>query len=314
MRIAVVGTGGVGAYFGGRLAQAGEEVVFVARGAHLRAIQESGLRVDSADGDFAIHPAQATDDTATIGPVDMVLLAVKGWQVPEAIETMRPLMGRDTFIVPLLNGVEATDQLAAAFGEQHVVGGLCGLFGAVVEPGHIRNVMARPFIALGELDNRPSERIERLQQDFARVGVQATIASDIRAALWEKLLFVGPFGGVGAVTRAPIGVVRSLAETRTLLEGAMAEISRLAQARGVDIAADASAKALAMIDGSPEHATASMQRDIVAGRPSELESQVGVVVRLAREAGVAAPIHVCLYASLLPQERRARGEIVFPTP
>src|SRR5512146_1525344 len=116
MRIAVVGTGGVGAYFGGRLAQVGEDVIFVARGAHLHAIQEAGLRVDSPDGDFVIHPAQATDDTATIGPVDVVLLAVKGWQVPDAIETTRPLMGRETFIVSLLNGVEAPDQLAAAFG------------------------------------------------------------------------------------------------------------------------------------------------------------------------------------------------------
>ncbi|HEU5347824.1 MAG TPA: 2-dehydropantoate 2-reductase [Ktedonobacterales bacterium] len=312
MRIAVVGTGGVGAYFGGRLAQVGEDVIFVARGAHLKAIQESGLRVDSPDGDFIIHPAQATDDTTTVGPVDVVLLAVKGWQVPDAVETTRPLMGRDTFIVSLLNGVEAPDQLAAAFGEQHVVGGLCGLFGSVVGPGHIRNVMARPFVAVGELDNSRTGRIERLHQAFERAGVRSEITADIRAALWEKLLFVGPFGAVGAATRAPIGVVRSLAETRAMLEGAMAEISRLAQAHDVNVAADAIAKALAMVDSSPEQATASMQRDIVAGRPSELESQVGVVVRKALERGIMVPIHTCLYASLLPQERRARGEIVFP--
>jgi 2-dehydropantoate 2-reductase len=312
MRIAVVGVGGVGAYFGGRLALAGNDVVFVARGANLKAIRASGLRVDSPDGDFVIYPAQATDDTSTVGPVDVVMLSVKGWQVPEAIETIRPLMGADTFILPLLNGVEASDQLAAAFGERQVTGGLCGLFGSMVEPGHIRNIMARPFITFGELDNTRSERIERLRQAFVSVGVQATIAPDIRAALWEKLLFVGPFGGVGAVTRAPVGVMRSLPETRALLEGAMTEISETAQARGVNMAANAITKAFALIDSSPEQATASMQRDIMAGRPSELESWTGVVARMAREAGIAAPTHTFLYASLLPQERRARGEIVFP--
>ena len=312
MRIAVVGSGGVGAYFGGRLAQAGEDIIFMARGAHLAAIRASGLRVESADGDFTIQPAQATDDPTALGPVDAVLLAVKGWQTPEAIETIRPLMGADTFIAPLLNGVEAPDQLAAAFGAQHVVGGLCGLFSSVVAPGHIRNMMARPFITFGELDNTSSERVERLRDVFSRVGVQATVSADIRAALWEKLLFVGPFGSVGAVTRAPVGVMRSLPETRAMLEGAMAEIALTAQANSAHVAADGIAKAFALIDGSPEQATASMQRDIMAGRPSELESQVGVIVRLARAADIEVPIHATLYAGLLPQERRARGEMTFP--
>lgn len=312
MRIAVVGTGAVGGYFGGRLAQAGEDVTFVARGAHLRAIRDAGLRIDSADGDFIINPVQVTDSAGAVGLVDVALLTVKGWQALDAIESMRPLVGPDTVVVPLLNGVEAPDQIAAVFGERRVAGGLCGLFGSVVGPGHFRNMMQRPFITFGELDNIRSERIERLQRAFEHAGVQATIAADIRAALWEKLLFVGPFGGVGAVARAPIGVLRSLPETRALLEGAMVELFHVARARGVAVAAEASAKAFALIDDAPEQATASMQRDIMAGRPSELESQIGAVVRMARDAGVAAPLHGCLYASLLPQERRARGELVFP--
>lgn len=313
MRIAVVGTGAVGSYFGGKLAHAGEAVAFVARGAHLRALRESGLRVDSVDGDFVVHPAQATDHATEIGAVDVALLAVKAWQVPEAIEAMRPLMGSSTVAVPLLNGVEAPDQLAAAFGAARVAGGLCRLFGSVVEPGYVRNVMAQPFITFGELDPASgSERMERLQSTFERAGVHAEVAGDIRAGLWEKLLFVGPFGGVGAATRAPIGVIRSLPETRALLEEAMREIFVVARARGVAVADDAVAQALALIDGSPEAATASMQRDIMAGRLSELEAQVGVVVRLAQDAAVEVPRHVCLYASLLPQERRARGEFQFP--
>jgi 2-dehydropantoate 2-reductase len=311
MRIAVVGTGAVGGYFGGRLAQAGEDVVFLARGAHLHAIQEQGLQVESVDGDFAIRPAQVTDDPAGIGPVGLVLLALKGWQVPQAIETMRPLVGPETFVVPLLNGVEAPEQLAAVFGAHRTLGGLCGLYGSVVGPGRIRNVLPRPFVTIGELDHTTSRRSEQLRQAFEHAGVQVSIAADIHAALWEKLLFVGPFGGVGAVTRAPVGVMRRQTESRSLLEGAMREVFVLARARGVRVGEEAIEKALARIDDSPEQATASMQRDIMAGRPSELESQIAVVVRLAQPVGVEVPHHTFLYASLLPQERKARGEIEF---
>ena len=312
MRIAVVGTGGVGGYFGGRLAQAGEDVVFLARRAHLRAIQEHGLQVESADGDFTVRLAQATHDPAQIGPVDLVLLTVKGWQVPQAIETMRPLAGSETLMVPLLNGVEAPEQLAAAFGTDRVVGGLCGLFGSITGPGRIRNVLPRPFVTIGELDHKTSWRSEQLRQAFERAGVQVSIAADIHVALWEKLLFVGPFGGVGAVTRAPVGVLRRQTETRNLLEGAMREVLVVARARGAQVGEEAIEQALAVIDHSPEQATASMQRDIMVSRPSELESQIGVVVRLGQLAGVEVPLHAFLYASLLPQERKARGEIEFP--
>lgn len=314
MRIAVIGAGGVGGYFGGRLARAGEDVTFLARGATLRALRESGLRVDSADaaGDFVIAPARATDDAATVGEVDLVLVAVKGWQLPEAIATMRPLVGAATVVLPLLNGVEAPDQLVAAFGAQHVAAGICGVFGSVVAPGHVRNTLPTPFIIVGELDNARSDRMLRIVHAFEQEGVPASLAEDIHAALWQKLMFVGPFGGVGAVTRAPVGVMRAMPETRALLEQAMMEILQVAHARGVAVPDSAVALCLGMIDNSPAPGTASMQRDITAGQPSELEAQIGAVVRLAREGGVAVPVHEFLYASLLPLERRARGVVVFP--
>jgi len=247
MRIAVIGVGGVGGYFGGRLAQAGEEVTFIGRGDTLRALRESGLRVESVDGDILIQPASATDDPSTLGPVDLVLLAVKGWQASAAIEAMLPLMGPDTVAVPLLNGVDAPDQLAAVYGQERVAGGLCGLFGAIVTPGHIRNALPQPFISFGMLDSTPNERLEQLRTAYERVGVRASIAEDIRAALWEKLLFVGPFGGVGAVTRAPVGVFRSLPQTRALLEGAMAEIIAVASAQGSILTDESLARAFAML-------------------------------------------------------------------
>lgn len=162
MRIAVFGTGAVGGYFGGRLAQAGEDVVFIARGEHLRAMLMHGLQVDSIKGDFLVKPVHVTDDPTEAGKVDVVLVGVKAWQVPEAAEAMRPLVGPGTFVLPLQNGLEAPAQLAAVLGNQHVLGGLCGLFCYVVGPGHIRHAGTEPFVKFGEMDDHPSERVKRL--------------------------------------------------------------------------------------------------------------------------------------------------------
>lgn len=313
MRIAVFGAGAVGGYFGGRLAQAGEDVVVIARGEHLEAMRARGLRVESIEGDFTIKPVQATDDPAAIGVVDAVLVAVKAWQVPQAAREMRPLVGAETFVVPLENGVEAPSQLAAVLGEEHVLGGLCRIISALVEPGHIRHAGISPTITFGELDRRRSERVEGLYEAFQRAeGVTPTIASDIHVAMWEKFLFIAALSGVGAVTRAPVGVLRSLPETRAMLVEAMDEILLVAQARDVALPRETVAETMAFIDGLPPQGTASMQRDVMAGRPSELESQNGAVVRLGQEVGIEAPLHNFIYRSLLPQELEARGEINGP--
>ncbi len=312
MRIAVFGTGGVGGYFGGRLAEAGEEVIFVARGEHLRVIQTQGLQVDSLAGDFIIQPAQATDDPAQVGPVEVVLVCVKAWQVVEAAQAIRPMVGPETMVVPLQNGVDAPGELAAALGAEHVLGGLCGLIAFVAGPGHIRHTGIEPFVTFGELDNHPSERVERLRQAFARTqGVTVTVPPDIQAAMWRKFLLIATWSGVGAITRAPIGVLRSVPETRQLLEQSLQEILEVARARHIALPADVVSQTLAFIDTVPPHGTASMQRDIMAGRPSELASQNGAVVRLGQEVGVATPLHTFIYHSLLPLELQARGEMSF---
>lgn len=311
MRVAVFGTGSVGAYFGGRLAQAGEDVVFIARGEHLRAIQTEGLRVDSIKGDFRIHPAQATDDPARAGVVDVILVAVKAWDVPEAARAMRPMVGPDTFVVPLQNGVDAPFQLVEALGAEHVLGGLCRISSLIAGPGHIRHVGIEPYIAFGELDRRPSERGERLRLAFERAGVFVEVPPDIQIAMWEKFTFIAAVSGVGAATRAPIGAQRSVPETRQLLVGAMQEIVAVGKARGVDLSADLVERTLATIDGLPYPVLASMQRDIADGRPSELHYQNGAVVRMGRQVGLTTPVNEFLFASLLPQELRARGELEF---
>ena len=311
MRIAVFGTGGVGGYFGGRLAQAGEEVIFIARGEHLKALRAHGLRVDSLKGDFVVHPTQATDDPAQVGAVDAVLVGVKAWQVSDAAQAMRPLVGPDTFVVPLQNGVEAPSQLAAILGAEHTLGGLCSIISFVAGPGHIRHVGAEPYIAFGELNNRPSARAERLRQAFARAGVHVEIPPDIQVAMWEKFLFIASWGGVGAVTRAPVGVVRSVPETRRMMEQAMREILHVGQARKVALTEEATRKGMAFVDNLQPGSMASMQRDIMEGRPSELDAQNGAVVHLGQEAGAPTPVHAFIYHSLLPSELRARGTLQF---
>src|SRR5262249_20532467 len=177
----------------------------------------------------------------------------------------------------------------------------------MVEPGHIRHAAFDPLIAFGEIDNRKSERVEKLQQAFARAGVKATIPESIESAVWAKFLFIASYSGVGAVTRSPIGILRELPGTRVMLLTAMREILAIARARQIPLQEEAVTNAMANLDSLPPDATASMQRDVLAGRPSELEAQNGAVVRLGREVGIATPVNEFIYNSLLPQEVRARS-------
>jgi 2-dehydropantoate 2-reductase len=307
MKIAIFGTGGVGGYFGARLAQAGEDVSFIARGGHLHAIRENGLRVESILGDFVIQPAKASDDPAEIGTVDLVILGVKAWQVPEAAEAMKPLIDAQTVVLPLQNGISAASQLEAVLGREHVLGGLCRISVLIVAPGVIRHVAIQPTIVFGELDTQPSVRLESLRQVFSHCqGLTAKVPSDINVALWEKFMFIVSVSGLGAATRQPMGVFRSLPETRLLLLATLQEVAAVARVKGIPLADDAVEHTLAIIDATPPATLASMQNDILNGRPSELESQVGAVVRMGREVNIPTPVNEFLYAILLPMEIKAR--------
>ncbi len=307
MRVAVYGTGAVGGYFGGRLAQAGVDVTFIARGAHLEAIREKGLQVESIQGDFAIQPAKVTSDPQDVGIVDLVILGVKSWQVREAALAMQPLIGAESTVLPLQNGVEAAHVLSDILGREHVVGGLCRIMSMIAAPGIIRHLGAAPYVAFGELSRPPGRRLQQLRRLFARVeGVSAEAVEDIQVALWNKFLLIAPWSGVGAVTRAPIGAILELPESRALLEGAMQEVFELALARGIRLPSDAVAKMMDFVEKLPAEGLASMQRDIMDGRPSELSEQTGAVHRLGRERGVATPVNTFIYGSLLPMERKAR--------
>lgn len=306
MRIAIFGTGGVGGYFGGRLARSGEDVTFIARGQHLRAIQIKGLKVDSLNGGFVIDPAKATDNVNEVGEADLVIVGVKAWQVPEAAGAMKPMVGPKTTVLPLQNGVDAVGQLTAELGPDRVIGGLCKIVSFVVGPGHIRHAGFAPSVVIGESDNRRSDRVVAIVNVFNDAGIETTIAADIEAALWMKFLFIASFSGVGAIANAPAGVLRTDPELRGQMVHAMEEIFALAQARGITLPPDAIETVMAGVNALPEDATSSMQRDIAAGKPSELESQNGAVVRMARESGVEVPTHEFIYAKLKPLEERAR--------
>jgi 2-dehydropantoate 2-reductase len=308
MRFAVVGSGGVGGYFGGRLAEAGHDVTFLARGAHLSAIRERGLRVESTEGDFIVAPARATEDAFTVEPVDLVLLAVKTWQVKDAASQLLPMLRDDSAVLTLQNGVEAPDEVAAVCGESRVIPAVCRLMSYVAEPGVIRHAGVTPRVEFGETDGQESKRVAALHAALNGCkGVAATISPDIQTALWDKFLFIAPFSAVGAVTRSPAGVWRNVPETRALLSAAMGEVVALARTRGVILPEGAIEKTLGFTDRLPDEATASMQRDLLDGKPSELEAQTGAIVRLAARAGLPVPANAFLYAALLPSERRARG-------
>lgn len=307
MRIAVVGAGGVGGYFGGKLAHGGADVVFIVRGASLAAMRANGLRVDSVFGDFVVNPVNATDDPSSAGKVDAVLLTVKTWQIAEATEKIKPLIGDDTVIVPLENGMEAPEQIAAIAGRAHAAGGLCAIVSFVEAPGHVKHISADPFVMFGELDNRPSERLTRLRDAFVQAGVKADIPPDINHSMWSKFLFIAPLSGLGAITRVPIGEWRTLPETRELAIAGLREIVALARARGVDLGDEAVDRALGRYDALTPDATSSLQRDVMDGKPSELDAQLGAVVRMGKQSGIPTPVCDFLYRCLLPQERRARG-------
>lgn len=309
MRIAVVGIGGVGGYFGGKLAKAGVDTVFIARGATLDALRSKGLRVDSINGDFTLDKVNATDDPSTVGEVDAILFCTKAWQIPEAAAKAKAMVGRNTIALPLENGMEAPDQLAAVFGRERVLGGLCGIVSFIVAPAHIKHAGIDPFVMLGELDNSVSDRAQRLRATFERAGIKADIPPDIHRSMWSKFLFIAPMSAIGALTRVPVGVWRSVPETRQIAVRALREMTELAAARGASLPEDAVERTLERYDAMAPESTSSLQRDMMEGKPSELDAQAGAIVRMARAAGVPTPVCDMLYALLLPQEQKVRGRL-----
>ena len=309
MKFAFFGIGGVGGFFAGLLAKAGFDVTFVARGKTLEALRQSGLRVESTLGNFSLPQVTATGNPAEVRGLDAVFVTVKAWQVPEAAQQIRPMVGPQTMVIPLQNGVDAYDQLAAVLGAERVLGGLCHVIAFVTGPGSVKHMGLHPAVTIGEWDNTKSARVTRLVECFAQAGFKARVPDNMQVALWEKFLFLATLGAVGSVARCPAGVMRSVPESKALMQQAMREIADLARAHGIPLPDNAVDKTWKMIENIPGESTNSLQRDIMAGRPSELSALSGAVVRLAQAKGIRCPLHEFVYGALLPGEMRARGQI-----
>ena len=301
MRIAIMGAGGTGGYFGGQLARAGEDVTFIARGAHLEAMRTRGLTVKSRQaGDFTI-PVQATDDPRDMAPVDLVLFCVKTYDTDSAAKLIRPIVGPDTVVFSIQNGVDNGERIGRTLEPETVMCAVAQVFSTMEEPGVIAHrSLGRARILLGETDGNASPRTERLLTTFQRAGIDALHSPDIQLALWEKFLGICGNAGISAMTRLPIGPILACPETRDLYRGTLEEVQSVAQAIGVGLPADCVDRWINTSATLAPGLRPSMANDLNAGRRLELESLNGTVVRLGSEHGIATPYNFAIYASLKP--------------
>jgi 2-dehydropantoate 2-reductase len=308
MKILIMGTGGVGGYYGGLLAQQGNEVTFISRGAHLYAIRHEGLKVKSIHGDFKVFPANATEDPAKVEPVDLVLFCVKTYNTDEAAEGIRPVIGPRTAVLSLQNGVDAAERIGKVVGLEHVIGGATWLSSAVEEPGVIKQISQFRRIVFGELAGGRSERLQSIFEVLNSTGVTVEVSEDIQKVLWTKFIFISAVSAIGSLTRLPMGDYRAVPETRSLLSGIMQEVEAVARAQGIPLDPDVVQKSLEFMDHAAPHIKPSMQLDVESGGRTELESMVGVIGRKGRQLGIPTPVADFFYSSLLPVELHARNE------
>jgi 2-dehydropantoate 2-reductase len=298
VKIAVMGRGGVGGYLGARLAVRGQEVVFIARGEHLRAIRERGLVVHSHYEEFHVNPARATDNPGDVGPVGLVLFCVKTWDTEAAARAVRPMVGPGTAVLSFQNGVDNEEKLAAILGPEHVMGGVAYLMSTVAAPGVIQQSGALTRLVFGEPDGRASPRAQAFLAACQTAGIEAELTAEIQGALWTKFVFLCALGGVTSLVRAPLGPILRDPEARKLFIACMEEVSAVGRARGVRLAADIVQRQLALAEELPPGFTSSMHKDLERGGRLELDSLAGAVVRLGRELEMDTPVNRFIHAAL----------------
>lgn len=307
MRIAVVGAGGIGGYYGALLQQSGQDVAFLARGAHLEAMRAHGLRVESVLGDPVMLPVRASERPQEIGAVDLVLFTVKAYDSASAAGALPPLLRSDAAVLTLQNGVDNVDVLSDAVGSPHVLGGLCQIFCTLAAPGVVRHTGGPRRVVLGELDGSSTPRAQAACAAFAATGVPVELSSQIFVAMWEKYIFINAQGGMTALTRLPIGAIRSSPTTLEMYLQVAEEVAAVGRAHGVPIPRGERERVRAFAEALHPGAYSSLHDDLVAGRRTELETLLGTVVRLGTRHGVPVPNCRAIYAALLPHEPAARG-------
>jgi 2-dehydropantoate 2-reductase len=300
MRIAVIGAGGVGGGFGAALAKAGADVTFVARGAHLAAMREHGLRVEGDRGETLIQPVQATVDPASIGPVDVVLFCVKLWDIETAAEQIKPLIGAATGVIPLQNGIDASDRLLPILGARHVMAGTVSISATIAAPGVIRQTGTFMTLTFGERDGSLSPRAEAFRALCRTAGFDVVLSEDIAVPVWEKFVLLTAMSGGTAVTRLPIGKLRDDPDVFSLFENLARETEAVGRAEGVAMPNDVVETQIATIRSTPPAGRASMAVDLARGNRLELPWLAGKVVALGRRHGIPTPTHDAIFAALKP--------------
>ena len=300
MRIAVMGAGGVGGYFGARLAQAGHDVAFVARGRHLAAMRERGLVVNSALGDIRIERPSVTGDPASIAPSDVVLFAVKLWDTESAAEAIRPLLAKGGVVIPFQNGVESIERIGVVVGAERVMGGVAYIAATISEPGVIAHTGTMARLRFGPVHAAQQPAAEALLAACKGAAIEAELSADIRRALWEKFAFLAAFSGVTSVARQPMGVLRGDPDLRAALEAAIRETWTVGRAKGIALADDFVVQQMTFADGLPAEMRSSMLNDLLAGNRLEAPWLCGAVARMGSAAGVATPVNATLFATLKP--------------
>ena len=295
-----MGTGGVGGYFGARLAQSGHDVEFVARGRHLAAIRERGLEVRSANGDMHIAKPRVTETPSSLAPADIVFFAVKLWDTERAAEAIRPLVANGGVVIPFQTGVESIERIGAIVGAERVMGGVAYIAALIKEPGVIVHTGTMARLLFGPVVAAQRGAAEALLAACKGAGIEASLSADIRRTLWEKFVFLAAFSGMTSVSRQPLGVVRTDPDSRAVFEAAIREVWTLGRAKGIALADDFVAQQMKFADNLPAEMKSSMQNDLIAGNPLEAPWLCGAVARMATAAGFAAPVNATLYAALKP--------------
>jgi 2-dehydropantoate 2-reductase len=309
MNIVIYGTGGVGGYFGARLVQAGNNVTFIARGNHLKSIQKNGLLLKSIKGDYLVKPASATANISEIYDVDLILICVKTWQLTQVSQMIKSSLNNKTMVISLLNGVENEKVLSSRICEKHILGGLCKVVSYIESPGIINHVSYEPTIVFGELHNVKTERALLLEQTFKKAGIKTMLANDIQKEIWTKFLFITSISGLGALTRASVGEMLESLFIKQMMVAISEEIVAIGKRLGINISENLIQKQFEIINSQPYATTSSLQRDMMQGKPSELEAQNGTIVKLGRELGIPTPMNDFVYYTLLPQEKQARKNL-----
>ncbi|OFX87153.1 MAG: 2-dehydropantoate 2-reductase [Bacteroidetes bacterium GWF2_33_16] len=309
MKIGIIGTGGVGGYFGARLASSGNQVTFIARGKHLEAIKKNGLLIKSIKGDITINPAVASDKLNDIADCELIIFGTKAYQIKDIAKVLAKCLNKNAMILPLQNGVLAIEELTQYFDRKQILGGLCMIFSRIESPGIINHMGLEPSITFGEIDKTNKERTLKLKTIFENAEIRCTLTDEIEVALWKKFMLIC-LSGFGAISNSGYGLVRETPETRQMLIDSLTEVGMIAKVKNIKLDIDIIDKSIAIVDTYPADSMSSLSRDVLSGKQSEIEYQNGTVVRLGKELGIDTPVNKFIYGFVKLLEKKYKNQSV----